>query len=76
MKKTDILTARFQNSSTLLRADFDPMLDALKIYFKSGGIYTYVGVSRDVFDELKASDSAGRYFVQNIKNTYDFMKNA
>ena len=70
------ITATFGDSSLLLRADFDPMMDALTVYFKSGGIYTYVNVAREVFDEFRKSESAGKYFVRNIRDEYEFMKNA
>lgn len=71
---TKIRTATFKGSSTLLRVDFDPLTDTLKVYFKSGGIYAYVGVNKNVFVKLAQSESAGRYFVDNIRDAYDFIR--
>jgi len=70
------ITATFGDSSLLLRADFDPLMDALTVYFRQGGIYTYVNVAREVFDEFKKAESAGKYFVRNIRDEYEFHKHA
>jgi len=76
MANNKIITETFENSSIILRADFDPLMDTLKIYFRSGGVYLYLDVKRSLFDDLVASDSAGKFFVANIKDEYEFQKSA
>lgn len=76
MANSDVSTHSFEGSSTILRADYDNLTETMKVYFRSGGVYTYVGVPVSVFNDFTQADSAGRFFVLNVKNTFDFMKNA
>jgi hypothetical protein len=38
--------------------------------FRSGGIYEYAGVPRDVYDELMSAPSKGRYFAACVRDRY------
>ena len=72
MKKT--VTHTFENSSTILRADYDTDLEAMKVFFRSGTAYAYVGVPKKVFKEFCMAESAGTFLVENVKGTFDYMK--
>jgi len=74
MTKNDIVTTTFGDSSLLLRADFDPFLNTLKVYFRDGGVYIYVDTKRKLFNDFRDSESAGKFFVQNIKGQYEHLK--
>lgn len=71
---TKILTTHFENSSHILRADYDTLMNTLKVYFKSGGVYTYVDVPQKIYENFSGAESAGRFHVTKIKNQYDFLK--
>ena len=68
----------FCKSSLIIRADYDPLMENLTVFFRSGGVYEYCGVKKKIFDELceleKTGESIGKYFHKNIKNVYEFMK--
>jgi hypothetical protein len=44
----------------------------LEINFESGHLYRYFGVPKEVFDELLAAPSKGRYFHEHILDRYPF----
>lgn len=44
--------------------------NTLEVEFRNGRVYDYFGVPRAVFDDLLASDSAGKYFNDEIKPRY------
>ena len=71
-KKIDI--HHVKGSSTIIRVDYDHLMDNMKVYFKTGGVYTYTGVPYNVFEEMCLTESAGNYFHKQIKGVYDFMK--
>jgi len=71
-----VVSQSFENSSNIAKAEYDPILEALQITFRSGGVYAYVGVPKRVFRDMCMSESAGRFFVERIKNEFDFMKKA
>lgn len=76
LSKYKIESVHIKNSSMILRADYDPMLESLKIYFKSGGIYEYCGVPKSLLTELAEAESAGKFFHNNIQGKYDHLKKA
>ncbi len=59
-------------SSNLNRVGYDG--GVLVIEFKSGGVYEYDDVLRDVFDALMAAPSHGKYFHRHIRNIYAFKR--
>lgn len=40
----------------------------------SGGLYEYDGVTKEIYEELLASESKGKYISQNIKGRYNYKK--
>jgi len=62
------------NSSMLAEANYNKDAKTLELTFKSGKTYKYKGVNEIVFNELIKSDSAGRYFRNNILGHYDTEK--
>ncbi len=59
-------------SSNLAAVKYDPTTETLGIKFHSGKTYTYRKVPSDVYDGLISASSAGRYFIGNIKHSYEF----
>lgn len=53
---------------------YDKDNQELVVYFKHGGVYKYQGLEADMFYRLLAQDSAGKFFVENIRNNYQFEK--
>lgn len=44
------------------------------VSFKNGSCYAYIGVTRQRMVAMMRAASVGRYFAQNIKGRYDWMK--
>lgn len=44
----------------------------LFIRFKNGSVYEYMGVHPNIFQELRNSESTGKYFHANIRGEYPF----
>ncbi len=64
-----------ETSSLLTRAEYDPLMHHMHIWFKnSGARYTYKGVPEETWAEFKASESKGKYFHMFIKNVFSFQK--
>lgn len=42
----------------------------LAVQFSSGAVYHYDGVPPNVFAEMQAAESVGRYFSANIRSQY------
>ncbi len=60
-------------SSNIEAIRYDAIEQKLFVRFKTGRLYSYQGVSKDIFDEFMAAESKGRYFVQHIKLNYNYM---
>lgn len=61
-------------SSTLKHVEYDNDTKELTVMFLSGAKYVYTGVASNVFLELAAAPSKGKYFAANIKNEYEWRK--
>lgn len=59
-------------SSNLQSFDYDEEWETLTVWFRSGGVYRYDNVPDDVVDEMKFSESRGRYFYLYIRSTYPY----
>jgi hypothetical protein len=59
-------------SSDLSSVGYDPKSRILEIEFRSGGIYRYLDVPKEVFDGLLAAKSKGRFFAKEIRDRYRF----
>ena len=46
----------------------------LEVEFKGGAVYQYSGVSVGVQISLINAESVGKFFAENIKNSYSFKK--
>jgi hypothetical protein len=58
-------------SSSLRSVGYDPVAQTLEVEFRSGGIYRYLDVPPETFTAFLRDESLGRYFVRNIRNTYE-----
>lgn len=61
-------------SAAIKAVIYDKENQELVMYFKHGGVYKYQGLEADMFYRLLAQDSAGKFFVENIRNNYQFTK--
>lgn len=58
----------FTNSSMLQSCDYDEDEKVLTITFSKGNKeYKYADVPKPVYEDLKAAESAGKFFIQWIK---------
>lgn len=61
-------------SSHLSNVAYDYGASELRIQFVDGAIYTYAGVPEDLFDGLLHAASKGRYFRDQIKGSYPYVR--
>ena len=57
-------------SEAIAKFAYDPTAMNLVIFFKSGGVYEYRNVSRDVFESFRAAPSKGQYFWTSIREHF------
>ena len=57
-------------SEAIAKFAYDPTAANLVIFFKSGGVYEYRNVPRDVFKAFRAAPSKGQYFQANVRERY------
>lgn len=62
------------SSSNLNRISYDESTHILTIVFNNGGMYSYHGVSVNIFNGLLNSVSKGRYFHSYIEGKYPYQK--
>ena len=65
------------DSSVIAGAAYDTASKSLTVALKAGGAlhaYTYHGVPAGVADGLFTSESAGKYFVSNIRSRFTFSR--
>lgn len=55
-------------SSNILHTEYEETRLTLKIYFKTGNVYSYYPVYADLYENFKLAESTGRFFVAEIKN--------
>lgn len=56
------------HSSNIASIGYDDNNKILEIEFQHGGIYQYLNVPFDVYEELMDANSHGTYFSANIRN--------
>ena len=61
-------------SSDLAEIGYDSANQILEVQFKRGEVYQYFDVPEYQYNSLKDADSKGKYFSQNIKNTYRYTR--
>ena len=59
-------------SSVISKVSYDAKTAMLRITFVSGTVYDYMDVPSEVYKEMMASFSKGKYFNEHIKGRYDF----
>lgn len=60
------------DSSMLETAMYTPDTKELEVTFKSNGAqYRYDGVPEDVVNDFFNAESAGKFFIKNIKDKYE-----
>lgn len=62
------------SSSNIESIGYDEATSVLEIEFHNGSIYQYFKVPRDIYDELMSANSHGKFFFENIKNSFSFQK--
>lgn len=61
-------------SSNIYSIGYDKEAQILEIEFHHGAIYQYVDVPEKVYEELMSSPSQGAYFMNEIKEKYNYQK--
>lgn len=60
------------DSSAIWRADYDPDERLLQLWFTGNTLpYGYRDVPDELFDDLCAADSQGRYFAAHIRDRFE-----
>jgi len=67
------------NSSMVHSFEYDEQDQTLRVYFRGGQIYDYFFVPKEVGEAFKTvcqnpGDSAGKWFAQNVRRTFEFKK--
>ncbi len=63
-------------SSSLRSVGYDESARILEIEFLSGGVYRYYGVPREAYQELLEAPSKGSYFLEHIRDEYQYARAA
>ncbi|MFA7444458.1 MAG: KTSC domain-containing protein [Flavobacteriaceae bacterium] len=61
-------------SSNIATIGYDKEAQILEIEFHHGAIYQYIDVPEKVFEELMSSPAQGAYFMNEIKNKFEYRK--
>lgn len=58
-------------SSQIASVGYDATTKTMEIKFKTGGHYSYPGVTPDVHAKFMAAESIGKHFSQHIRGKYE-----
>jgi hypothetical protein len=61
-------------SSNIARWSYDASSKILRVEFRNGRIYEYLGVPRDVADEGEAAPSAGTWLAESVKGRFEYRR--
>lgn len=61
-------------SSNISSIGYDSDSETLEIEFLNGSMYQYFDIPEQVYQELMAADSHGKYLARNIKGNYRYSK--
>jgi KTSC domain len=61
-------------SSTLKSVGYEGKSQTLEIEFRSGMVYQYLDVPGAVYEGLRRAESKGRYFNDEIRDDYTFVR--
>lgn len=64
----------FVNSSTAAALGYDERTKILRVWFTTGKVYDYAGVTKTKFKNLLNASSIGEYFNKKIKGFYAYKK--
>jgi len=59
------------DSSAIASLGYDPARETLEVEFRSGNVYRYFDVPKEVYEDLLGARSKGRYFGSFIRGRYD-----
>jgi hypothetical protein len=62
------------DSSSLRSAGYDPAAHVLEVEFLNGGVYQYLEVDDDEYEEFQRAPSKGRYLNTEIKPVHPARK--
>lgn len=71
MKEYPILKNSFPKSSNVKEIEYDSFTKVLTVRFVAGGVYDFINVEKELYVLFCESDSAGRFFNENVKKKYD-----
>ena len=60
------------DSSNIEMVAYDYGANVLYVRFHTGSVYIYYDVPRDVYTELKNSESVGEYFSEHVRGEYEY----
>lgn len=63
-----------EKSSNLQLVRYNESTSTLSVVFRNGGEYEYENVPEKVYEELTHADSAGKYFIANVRNAFPCKK--
>ena len=61
-------------SSNLASVGYDPATQTLEIEFLSRSVYQYYNVPENIYRQLMAAGSKGKFFHQYIRNVYPYSR--
>lgn len=61
-------------SSSIARFCYDERDRRLVVEFKHGGVYNYYDVPREIFEQMVAAPSKGQFFLENVREVYDYSR--
>jgi hypothetical protein len=62
------------SSSSIAEVGYDSATSTLEVAFRDGGLYRYFGVPAVIFSRFMTASSKGRFFVDEIKDRYRFVR--
>lgn len=62
------------SSSNIAEVGYDSQFATLEVQFVDGKVYQYFDVPSNVYDEMMASDSVGKYFSSHVRGTYRYAR--
>lgn len=62
------------SSSTLAEVGYHDPTETMEVCFKSGRVYQYFDVPRDVYDALMRAESPGGYLSSEVKGRFRYAR--
>ena len=61
-------------SSSIAALGYDPRQSVLEVEFRSGAVYRYYAVPRDVFSSLRKASSKGAFLNRRIRDRFRYAR--